>query len=48
MFGPNAPLTREQLALILYHYAQPEMDAESLNFWTAILPWWGTYSATWA
>lgn len=22
MFGPNAPLTREQLALILYHYAQ--------------------------
>ena len=22
MFGPNAPLTRELLALILYHYAQ--------------------------
>ena len=22
MFGPNAPLTREQLARILYHYAQ--------------------------
>ena len=22
MFGPNAPLTREQLALIPYHYAQ--------------------------